>query len=547
MEKIIAYGTEVRNKCLAGATMMRDIVASTFGPEGHNVIIENGGVRPVFTKDGATAANAVSSDDPYKKIGIATVKDVVSRVDELAGDGTTTTTIYTTGLLERACKLVDLGVNANGVRKGITRASEDAVKILREKAEKTTDVASIASVASNGNEEITKLLTEAYNSIGDNGTIAIATSYKRSGESYVELDNGIKWEGGIPSPLFVTNSGTDAAEIYNPYIMVFASGIKDLKDLEAYVELAKANSRPLVLVAPYFEPELFTNAAARGIFMLMSPGKSFSHLDLHEALMDFAVAVGTKVIPDTASALKVCPDLKDLGVAKSIVSSMKETNVTQVEEFTEEQAKAFEDYVNALKKSLNEDDTLTPTIQELLRDRIAKLSGGIATIRVGAPTPAEMEEKLALYQDAQNSVATALKYGILPGGGTALLKVAQTLADTEREYSSEAEKKGYEVVLSSMRELAQRLIASVKPNDYQYIVQQIAHKTDFWTGYNVRTQKEENLKKSKIFDSAAIEITAVERAASAVGSFIISDGVIVNKVANVNYDFNDRKAKEIFG
>jgi chaperonin GroEL len=172
------------------------------------------------------------------------------------------------------------------------------------------------------------------------------------------------------------------------------------------------------------------------------------------------------------------------------------------------------------------------------------LSGGIATVHIGALTPEEKEEKIALVQDAQNSIRSALDYGILPGGGTALLKVAQMLSETKHTFSSDAMKKGYDAVLSTMRKLSKQLVASVKPDDFQYIVQQVAHEKDFWSGYNVRTEKIENLKESKIIDSAAIEILAMKYTASAVGSFAISDGVIVNKVPNLNYDVNDRRVLE---
>lgn len=183
---------------------------------------------------------------------------------------------------------------------------------------------------------------------------------------------------------------------------------------------------------------------------------------------------------------------------------------------------------------------------EGLRERLARLSGGIATIYLGALTPTEKEEKAALLEDAQNSVSIALKNGVLPGGGTALLKAAQYLADQEVTFETEAERKGYEAVLKAMREPAKQLVKSVKPEDYQYIVQQIAHESDFWTGYNVREAKIENLKDSKVIDSAMIEISALRYAASEVGSFIISDGVIVNANKHISYDVNDRRIVEAF-
>lgn len=545
MDKLIVYGADARNRIVHGAEKLENIVASTLGPKGHNVIISDGGVRPLITKDGATVSSKTDSDDPFEKIGMQLIKDVVSKVDSVAGDGTTTTTIYSTNLLKETNDLINLGVDPNEVRKGIDAATKEAVESLEKHAVKTDDIAAVAHVATNGSNELVDLLVEAYSSIGENGSVVLADSYKRDGSSYVEVSKGIDWEGGIPSSLFITNSAEDTAVVEDPLIMVVATGVQDLEPLMPYIDITRKLERNFVVVAPYFEPKLFSKAASEGVLLLMSPGTSFRHVDLHEALMDLAVTIGTKVVPDLESAQNVVPDVeKDLGHAKLIVASVKSTKITQVDELEEEKAEQYEAYIEKLKAAIGEDSELAQASIESLKERIARLSGGIATVHVGGLTPEEKEEKIALVQDAQNSIRSALDYGILPGGGTALLKVAQELADKKHNFSSEAMRKGYEAVLKVMRLLAKRLVASVKPEDYQYIVQQVAHEKDFWAGYNVRTEQIEDLKSSKIFDSAAIEILAMKYTASAVGSFAISDGVIVNKVPNLNYDVNDRRILE---
>lgn len=540
------YGPAVRNEIVAGAKLLRDVVASTLGPAGRNVTIYENGARPLITKDGATVASKVDTDDTIKKIGILLVKDVVAKVDNVAGDGTTTTTIYTTELLDSLTKLVNLEVNAHEVRKGMERATKDAVEYLENKKEQLDDVEAIALVSVNGDKELAGLLTEAYNGIGENGSVVLADSWSRSGKSYVEISKGIRWEGGIPSSLFITDVVNDSAKVENPYIMVLASGVKELDNIITYNELIKREGRNLVVVAPYFESTLFSKATAEGILFLMSPGTSFSHVDLHEALMDLAITVGTKVVPDTDSILRFVPSLNDLGTAKCIEATVKETNIAQADELDEAKAVEYVKYIEQLKAKIDGDDALQITAMEGLRERLARLSGGIATIYLGALTPTEKEEKAALLEDAQNSVSIALKNGVLPGGGTALLKAAQYLADQEATFETEAERKGYEAVLKAMREPAKQLVKSVKPEDYQYIVQQIAHESDFWTGYNVREAKIENLKDSKVIDSAMIEISALRYAASEVGSFIISDGVIVNANKHISYDVNDRRIVEAF-
>lgn len=547
MNKLIVYGPEARNKIVDGAVMLRDIVASTLGPAGRNVIIHNGGVRPLILKDGATVADNVDTDNPFQKIGVQLIKDIISKVDSVAGDGTTTTTIYSTEVLTELNKLVNLGVDPNELRKGLDQATSDAITYLEQNAEHINDITAIAAVASNENQEIVDLLTEAYNSIGENGSVVLADSWKKSGKSYVEVSNGLNWEGGIPSSIFVTNPTDSTAVVEDPAIMVIAQGVKDIEPLMPFIIMCEKINKPLVLVAPFFEPVIWSTCAAKHVLLLQSPGTSFSHAVLHDALLDLAITVGTKVVPSVESAIDVVPELKDLGRAKLIVSSLEETKITQIDEFTEEHAKTYEEYIEKLKKAIDDDDSSRPATIEAMKERLARLSGGIATIHLGALTPTEKEEKVALIVDAQNSVSSALQYGVLPGGGTALLKTAQVLSEQEHSFTSEAMRRGYEAVLSSMRTLAKQLVSSIKPEDYQYIVQQVAHEKDFWTGYNVRTKKIESLKDSKIYDSAAIEILALKYTASVIGSFVISDGVIVNAVNNVNYDLNDRRAVEIRG
>lgn len=545
MNKKIVYGPEARQKIVEGAEMLKNIVASTLGPAGHNVIIYEGGIRPLITKDGATVSSKVDTDEPFAKLGICSIKDIVSKVDAMAGDGTTTTTIYSVNLLKELTDLVNLGVNASELRKGLNLATKEAIEYLQEKAEPTNDIRAIAAISTNDDEALTDLITEAYTSIGENGSVVLADSWSRQGKSYVEVSKGIKWQGGIPSSLFITNVIDDTAVIDNPLIMILASGVNDLEPLMPYIQLSKQLQRNLVFIAPYFEPKLFSKAAAEQVTLVMSPGTSFSQVDLHDALMDLAITVGTKVVPAAENAMEIVPDLlKDLGTAKCIVASVEETTITQPDELEESKAIEYAEYIEKLKKKINDDDELQVSVVEGLKERLARLSGGIATIYVGALTPTEKEEKVALLIDAQNSVESALRHGVLPGGGTALLKAAQYLSEKEHTFKTEAVKKGYEAVLNAMRSPAKQLVSSVKPDDYQYLVQQVAHEKDFWTGYNVRKQQVENLKESKVFDSAAIEIYAMQYAASEIGAIILSDGVIVNENLNMSYDVNDRRVLE---
>ena len=549
MERIISSGVEPAKKIVEGARKLKEVVASTLGPKGHNVLIYTGGVRPVLTKDGATVSFNVELKDPYENIGVMLAKDIISKVNSEAGDGTTTTTIYSCDLLERLTKLRNLEIDPNELRKGLNYASKKVIEFFEEKKRPAKSLKAVAMVSTNGNEELSDLFDKAYSSIGENGSVILADSYKRDGSSYTEISNGLTWLGGIPSDLFITNTVTDSAVIENPLILVYASGVKDLKDLGPVISLAEAEGRQLVLVAPYFEPNTWSQAVSQGVTMVMSPGETLNHVDLHEALMDFAITVGTKVIPDTVSTKAVIKGIEDFGEAKLVVSSVKETKITQVDELSEEKAKTYLEYIEKLKKDIDDNDELTIETMNLKKDRLARLSGGVAAVHIGGLTPEEKEEKCYLAEDANHSIQSAIKYGVLPGGGTAMLKASQMLSDTienaKKELSNEAIM-GYNAVAESLRQPVSYLISSVKPNDYQYIVQQVAHEDVFENGFNVRTEKISNLEEDGVIDSAAIEMFAVRYSASVIGSFILSDSVIINANQNATIDMNDRKAAEAF-
>jgi chaperonin GroEL len=544
--KIIATGTEPFKKMLNGIQKVEKVVASSLGPKGHNVIIYNNGIRPTITKDGHTIAASVDSADPFEAIGIMLEKDIISKVNSEAGDGTTTTTIYSSNLFSEMTRLKSLEIDQNELRKGLNAASEKVVKFFEEHKKPIKSFKDVAMISTNGNEEMSNLFDKAYSSIGENGSVIMADSFKRDGSSYVETSTGLKWNGGIPSDLFITNTATDKAVLEDPYILVYASGVKDLKDLEAVNSLAQSEGKNLVVVAPFFEPKIWSAAASSGICLIMSP--QMNHVELHEVLADFAITVGTKVIPDTTSTNSYIKSVKDLGVAKVISASIGETQVTQVDELEEEKATAYLAYVEKLKKEIDENDELSRDVMDAKKDRLARLSGGVATVHIGALTPEEREEKCYLAEDANHSIQSAIKYGVLPGGGTAMLKAARMLEDTIKESNlSEEAQMGYRAVASALKQPAKYLVESVKPNDYQYIVQQVVHEKEFENGYNVRKEKITNLEKDGVVDSAAIEIFAVKYSASVIGSFLLSDSVILNANQNMKIDMNDRKAVEAFG
>lgn len=546
MNKVITQDNEHMQKVLLGSKEIRNIVQSTHGPKGKNVIINDGSIYPKFTKDGATVAKACDTNDQYKYIGMSMIKQVIDKVDSLSGDGTTTSTIYTDTLLNEAYHLASLDLNVNEIRKGMNLASEQAEGYLKSKSIFTKDIRAIANVSSNGNKEISDLLYEAFSSIGEEGIVQLSDSYKRDGTSYVELSQGIKWNQGFPSSLFITDEIDSSAKIVNPYILIYSTGVEDLKPIENIINQTSRENRNLVIIAPYFDNSVFNYAASNGVLLINSPGKSLNKEKIQEEIQDLAIVVNTKIIPDVESTSNLINSLKDLGTASLVVSKINSTTITQPDELSEDHIKNYEKYVEGLKKRINDNDELSINEMEFLHERIARLTGGIATIHVGAPTLIEKEEKIALITDAMNSVKSSLKDGILPGGGVAMLKTSDYLLqnkDIQKDLSDEA-KKGYITVCKALRECAKSLYESVWPNDYQYKVQEISHEKDFNIGYNLITEQKCDLVKEGIIDAAAIEYNVVKYANSVVGSFILSKGIIVNENSNVNINYSDPKIME---
>lgn len=542
MNKIILRGHDARKRMVKGAEYLSSIVRTTYGPYGHNVVIGKGSVRPVITKDGATVDNAVDSDDPFMKIGIQTIKDVVSKVDSTSGDGTTTATIYASELMKGAEKLASLGFNGRVVRKGLQAASDEAVKYLESKKSKVDDIRAIADVSSNGSKEITDLLVEAINSVGEDGAIQLDESTSKDGRSYVKVLSGYQWDFGFPSSKFISNFTDKSSIVKEPWILVSAQPIDSSEDWDALETLrgqAQLSKKNLVIIAPFFNSAYYEEASKSGILFLISPGRNFSQEKQMDYLQDIAALVNTKVIPDWSSLSKVIEGVDDLGTCACITAHSNDTKITLPEELSEKAVKRLEDHVKELQKLIDENDELSVAQCDALKERIASISGGIATIFVGALTPIEKEEKFALVLDALNSVNNAIKYGVLPGGGTALLKTSNYLLENCPKDFTEEEKAGWELVAHTLREPAKILIETAKPEDYQYIVQQVAHEKDFNKGYEMMSDKICDLLKEGIIDAAKIEMDVIRYSCSAISSFLLTDGIIVDAVKNANLDVVD--------
>lgn len=546
MNKVILKGHEARKRVLSGVVKICDIVETTYGPYGHNVILGQG-LRPKITKDGATVVNEVDSDDPWEKIGIQLTKDVVSRVDTMSGDGTTTTTIYFRHLMEGAEKLASQDFNCRNVRKGIVRASDEAIAFLEKNKLKAKDIRAIVDISSNGSKEIADLLTEAIESVGEDGAIHLDESTRKDGKSFVRKSIGYTWMGGYPSSVFISDQTSKSSIVKDPWVLISEEPLledEEWDSLELLKSQAQLSHKNLVIIAPGFDSKFYKEAAEAGILFIKAPGFGDSPEKKMDHLIDLSKITNTTVLSEWSMVSKVFKSPSDLGTCETITCKKDTATIVLPEELTEAHAKVIEDHVTALKKLIDENDELTPALVDHINNRIADVSGGVCTIFIGALTPTEKEEKYDLLVDSLNSVNNSIKYGILPGGGTALLKASHHLAVNIPKDLTAEEKAGWNLVAKTLTLPAQVLIKSAMPEDYQYIAQQVRNEEDFVKGYDLINDKFVDMVKAGIIDAAKIEMDVIKYSASMVSSFILSDGTITNGNANCNIDVVDRYMAE---
>lgn len=544
----IIYGVESRQKILDGVQEIADAVTATLGPKGANVLIDDKTPRPLITKDGVTVAKSITFSDSYKRVGAALVKEAAARVDDIAGDGTTTTTLIISELLKKTAKLAALGFDRTEIRKGVEAATKSALAYLEEHktpVRTLDDIYTVAKVSANGNEEIASKIKEAYSLIGDNGTVHIAHGNNVAGETYVESSDGLDFDSGLADTTFV-NTPDGTATFEQPKILVMRETGDEISPYEAIMQLCKSNSTPLVIVAPNFSDIFMVRVKAKmsgtslQMALVYSPGLSFQKARLEDYLADLSAMLDTDIYtPGTLSNIKT---LDDLGDAELIKASVKRATITAE---VNQDSDRYKSLVSSIKSVIDTEgqNGVTPEVIEAAKDRLARLTGGVAIVRVGALTPTELEEKLALYEDASRAVETSIKFGgVLPGGGTAMLRAADFLKKTEKKHRelSDTAKKGYEAVAETLREPAKRIIASVDNDNYQLIMSSILRKKQFSYGYNARAEKITDMLKDGIIDAYAVEHYALAYSSSIAQSFIATDCVVTPEDENVrvNYETN---------
>ncbi len=520
--KMIVFDQDARQAMQRGVAKLARAVKVTLGPRGRNVIIQKSFGSPTVTKDGVTVAKEIELDDKYEDMGAKMVKEVASKTSDIAGDGTTTATLLAEAIYNEGLRSVVAGVNPMLMKRGMDKAVEDIVAQLHKLSTKISDkkeTEQVATVASNFDSEVGKMIAEATEKVGKDGVITVEEG--KALKTEVEWVEGMQFDRGYLSPYFVTNPTTMEAVLEDAYILIYEKKISSVKDLVPVLEKVAQTGKPLLLIAEDIEGEALATLVInklRGTFKCAAV-KAPGYGDRRKAMLeDIAVLTGGKPIFEALGIELENVALADLGQAKKVM--IDKDNTTVIEGVGKHDA--IKGRIDAIRREIS--DTKSDYDREKLEERLAKLAGGVAKINVGAATESEMKEKKARVEDALHATRAALEEGILPGGGVALLRASKTVkpaADLTHD-----EKAGYDIIVRACSApIAQ--IAENAGQDGGVVVMKVAEGTGNF-GYDALNDKYTDMVKAGIIDPTKVTRSALQNAASVSILLLTSDALIAD-------------------
>ena len=523
MAKMIKFDMEARDLLKSGIDQLANAVKVTLGPKGRNVIIEKKFGAPQVTKDGVTVAKEIDLEDPFENVGAQMVKEVASKTNDDAGDGTTTATILAQSIVQVGLKNVTAGANPMDLKRGIDKAVIEVVKSLKSQSQGVGDdikkIEQVAAISANNEASIGALIAEAMSKVKKEGVITIEES--KSSDTYVDVVEGMQFDRGYISPYFVTDTEKMESVLENPYILIHDKKISTMKDLLPVLEATAQTGRPLMIIAEDVDAEALATLVVnklRGslkIAAVKAPGFGDRR---KEMLEDIAILTGGTVISDEKGLKLEATELEMLGSAEKI--SIDKENTIVVNGAGE---KAMIDArVGQIKKQI--ENTTSDYDREKLQERLAKLAGGVAVIYVGAASEVEMKSKKDLTDDALSATRAAVEEGIIPGGGVAYLRSIEKLVKFKG--SNEDENTGIAIVRRALEEPLRQIVENAGLEG-SVVVRAISDgKGDY--GYNAHTEKFENLFEAGVIDPTKVARIALENAASIAGMFLTTECAIVD-------------------
>ena len=521
MAKQLQFDESARQALLQGVEKIARAVKATLGPAGRNVILDKKFGSPTITKDGVSVAKEVELEDPYENMGAQLIREVSSKTSDIAGDGTTTATVLAEAVYKEGLRNVTAGANPISLQRGILKATDAIVAQLQELSKEVSDakeIAQVATISANSDSEIGNIIAEAMDKVGKDGTITVEEA--KGIETTLDVVEGMQFDKGYLSPYFTTNPDTMECNLDDAYILIHEKKISNLKDMLPLLEKVAKTSRPLLVIAEDVEGEALATLVVnklRGILNIAAV-KAPGFGDRRKAMLeDIAVLTGGRVITEDLGIKLESVDLADLGEAKRVVISKEETVIVEGGGSSD----AITGRVNLIRKQI--EDTTSDYDREKLQERLAKLAGGVAVINVGAATETEMKEKKARVEDALHATRAAVEEGIVPGGGTALIRAHGSLGDLGLE-GDEATGAG---IVSRAIEAPLRQLISNAGREAALLVEKVKNGKGN-EGYNVATDKFEDLIKSGVVDPTKVTRSALQNAASISGLLLTTECLITD-------------------
>jgi chaperonin GroEL len=518
--KQIVYSENSRQAILRGVNQLADAVKVTLGPKGRNVVLEKKFGGPTITKDGVTVAKEVELKDPLENMGAQMVREVASKTSDVAGDGTTTATILAQSVYKEGVKAVAAGANPMALKRGIEKAVAIVVAEvgkLSTKVENNAKIAQVGTISANGDTEIGSTIAEAMQKVGKDGVITVEES--KTMHTELELVEGMQFDRGYLSPYFVTDPDRMEAVLEDPYILIHEKKISNMKDLLPVLEQIARSGHPLVIIAEEVEGEALATLVVnklRGtlnVAAVKAPGFG----DRRKAMLeDIAILTGGNAIMEETGIKLEGVTVKDLGRAKRV--TIDKDNTTIVEGAGEH--KAIEGRVKQLRTQI--DETTSDYDREKLQERLAKLAGGVAVIKVGAATETEMKEKKARVEDALHATRAAVEEGIVPGGGVALVRAAKALDGVKGDGDEQI---GINIIRRACQEPLRQIIGNAG-YEGAIVVEKVTSSTNVNFGFNAATEEYQDLVEAGVIDPAKVTRTALQNAASVSGLMLTTEAMI---------------------
>ncbi len=520
--KLVRFSEDARARILRGVNLLTDAVTVTLGPKGRNVLLEKSWGAPTVTKDGVTVAKEIQLEDKFENIGVQMVKEVASKTSDVAGDGTTTATILARAILTEGLKLVAAGHDPMSVKRGIDKSVEVLVKDLKAQSKSTKgrqDIAQVGTVSSNGDQTIGDIIAEAMDKVGKEGVITVEEA--KSLDTTLEVVEGMQFDRGYLSPYFVTDPERMEAVLEDPFILIHEKKISGMKDLLPVLEQIAKSGKPLLLIAEDVEGEALATLVVNKIrgtlhcCAVKAPGFG----DRRKAMLgDISILTGGQMVAEELGIKLENVTLKDLGTCKRVVIDKDNTTIIDGAGKKSE----IEGRISQIRSQIEE--TTSDYDREKLQERLAKLVGGVAVIKVGAATEIEMKDKKARVEDAMHATRAAVEEGIVAGGGVALVRAADALEGLK---VADEERVGVNIVRRAIEEPARR-IAINAGHDGSVVLEKIKTGRGAF-GFNAATEEFGDLMKEGIIDPTKVVRTALQNASSVAGLLLTTEAAVTEK------------------